>query len=177
MYNLGKSALVALLTAALASTSPTPAGLLPPLVECVDGVPVGVNEPVTTLPNQFTIQVIPSYNNTGLGSFPLVRGQQQGSTEQGPTYKIITGAVSDNPGLSFTLTNTVVAVTGSGNYLLNRVNGRSGSSETDLGESPSRTTQLKFQAEYVCRRDNTPVLALTLPAFEAPYGIIPASEY
>ena len=149
MYTVRKVALLA-----LTLSSPALAGLLPPPVECVDGKPVGVNLPVATLPDPFTIQAISTGDDPG--SLPLVLGEQLGTSD---STRLRMGATSKNPGLSFNLTDNQVYYTE--DLFLTSVKSNGYGNTLDLGIGPGfPSAGLQFNAEYVCRSDDTPVLVL-----------------
>ena len=159
MYTVRRLALVALIATTSTLSSPVSAGLLPPPVECVDGKIVGDNLPIETLPDPFTIQVIPRDDEPG--SLPLVLGEQLGSSD---FNRVKLGHTSD-PGLSFTLTNSQVDY--KDDLKLTLVKGVEGYTRNtqDLGTGPGFPDAHDFVAEYACRSDNTPVLVLVLSDF------------
>lgn len=155
MYTVRKLALAALMVTTSTLSSPVAAGLAPPPVECIDGQPVGANLQINTLPDPFTIQVISRDNEPG--SLPLVLGKQLGTSD---FNRISLGDTSQNPGLSFTLSDGQVDFSEA--LKLTLVTGRV-ENTLDLGIGPGFPYGTDFVAEYVCRSDNTPVLALLLP--------------
>ncbi|KAM0795155.1 hypothetical protein BDR22DRAFT_619672 [Usnea florida] len=169
MYTVRKVALVALVVTTSTLSSPVSGALLPPPVECVDGQPVGVNLPITTLPNPFTVQVISKGDDPS--SLPLVLGEPLGfqETPEGdlPSFRIRMGAVSKNPGISFTLSDGQVNFNES--LLLTTVASRI-QNTLDLGIAPGFPYGLNIAAQYVCRSDNTPVLVLMNPATTNRFG-------